>query len=199
VRTALISEDQNDSLVLGVFIDRLLSRECEHQHQLTTQGFASVLKGAGQLAISAARGRASLIVVMIDCDHTQDHFSEPLPHSDCRLCELGRKLPAPHEIEKISNGESRLIAALSVRTLESWLAVAGQLPVPGSIHTYGKTRDERRDLKRIVYGDAAPLSPLLNKRGTELARAADLPLLEKTLKSFAAFATQVRQRADQNT
>lgn len=190
---AFITEDENDSHVVGTFVDRILGVSLPRTHYLLNRGFGAVLKSAGGLSVAAARARCSLIVVLVDCDETFDHYESRPPHEMCRLCRLQEVLPSAQEVSILSNGCSRLIAALAVRTLETWLAVAGRMSVPGSIHRNGIASTERRELKRIVYGLTNPPSQLLRSRGVDLANGADIPLMERTLVSFARFAELVRE------
>lgn len=191
---AFITEDETDSKVLGALVERIVGRSLTRTHYLANRGFGAVLKSAAPLTIQAARARASLIVVMVDCDATQDHYSAapPLPHSSCRLCLLEEALPPAHEVSRLSAGASRVISALAVQTIETWLAVAGGLSVPGSIHSFGTTPAERRQLKQLVYGEVSPSSAEIVRRGVELVATADLTLMEATLNSFASFAGLLR-------
>ena len=189
---AFITEDPTDSDVVGAFVDRLVGRSLQKTHYLSKRGFGAVLTSAGPLTIQAARARPTFIIVLVDCDETDDHFSAELPHQSCRLCRLERVLPNAYQVATLSENSSRLVPALTVRTIESWLAVAGGLPVPGSIHSFGKTPAERKQLKELVYGDSSPTSALIVRRGVELVASADLNLMEATLNSFASFAKLVR-------
>lgn len=189
---AFITEDPTDSEVVGALVDRIFGRRLQRTHYLAKRGFAAVLKSAAPLTIQAARARPSFIIVLVDCDETDDHYSAALPHLKCRLCDLVSALPSAHEVAQLSEGASRLVAALTVRTIETWLAVAGALPVPGSIHAFGSTAAERRRLKELVYGEVSPRSADIVRRGLELVAAADLGLMEATLNSFASFAKLVR-------
>lgn len=189
---AFITEDESDSAILGAFLERLLARPVERVHYLARRGFGAVLKSAPPLASQAARARCEKIVVLVDCDETDDHYSAAEPHANCRLCRLRAELPDAAELARLSNGASTLLCALSVRTMETWLAVAGALQVPGSIHQFGSTPDERRKLKRIVYGEEKPPPARIQTRGVELISHADLVSLARTLPSFRAFADQIR-------
>lgn len=192
MKAAFITEDESDSEVVGTLVGRILGREIPRTHYLSRRGFGAVLSSAPPLALQAARAQVELIIVLVDCDETDDHYSLPVPHANCRLCELMRALPSAHRVAEASNRSSRLVAALTVRTIESWLAIGGSLSVPGSIHAFGRSRHERSELKRIVYGDAQPSGEVLRQRGVEIARAANLEAMETTLNSFAAFASLVR-------
>lgn len=190
---AFITEDETDSAVIGALVDRIVGRELTHTHYLSNRGFAAVLNTAAHHARDAARARVSFIIVMVDCDETHDHYSgSPPPHENCRLCRLEQALPAAHEVAQLSAKASRLIPALTVRTIETWLAVAGDLPVPGSVHNFGRTRDERLRLKELVYSDPSPSSELMKRRGVELVMGANLWAMAATLNSFASFANLVR-------
>lgn len=189
---AFITEDESDSEVLGALVERLVGVQLVRVPYLAQRGFGAVLTTAARLVPHAARAGARFIVVVVDCDATPDHYSEPLPHSGCRLCRLHEELPTAQEIDRLSGKRSRLVAALTVRTIETWLAVAGSLSVPGSIAEFGKMPEERRRLKEIVYGDPSPSTPRMIERGVELIHQADLGVMEATLKSFAAFAKLVR-------
>ena len=190
---AFVTEDETDSVVIGALVDRVLGRELAHTHYLSSRGFAAVLKTAAHHARGAARARVSFIIVMVDCDETHDHYSgPPPPHENCRLCRLEQVLPPAHEIAQLSARASRLIPALTVRTIETWLAVAGGLPVPGSVHDFGRTRDERLRLKELVYGDASPTSELMKRRGVDLVRGADLGAMATALNSFGSFTNLLR-------
>lgn len=189
---AFITEDPSDSEVVGALVDHIVGRRLQRTHYLSKRGFGAVLKSAAPLAIQAARARPSFIIVMVDCDETEDHYSAELPHTKCRLCQLQGALPSDHQVSVLSENSSRLVPALTVRTIETWLSVAGGLSVPGSIHAFGTTPAERRQLKELVYGDAQPPSAEIIRRGVELFAAADLSSMKATLNSFASFARLVR-------
>lgn len=189
---AFITEDPTDSAVVGALVERIVGRTLQRTHYLSKRGFGAVLASARPLAIQAARARPSFVIVLVDCDETLDHYSAQAPHTNCRLCRLQLALPAAHEVAPLSENSSRLVPALTVRTIETWLAVAGGLAIPGSIHDFGRTPAERRQLKQLVYGEASPNSAQIVRRGVELVAAADLPLMEATLNSFASFAGLLR-------
>lgn len=188
-----ITEDETDAEVLGALLERIAGRSFHRVPYAARQGFGAVLTTAARLVPHAARAGTAFILVVVDCDGTVDHYSEKqLPHSGCRLCRLHVELPSAHEVARLSANRSKLVPVLTVRTIETWLGVAGGLSIPGSVHDFGKKPEERRRLKEIVYGDPSPGSALMLRRGVELVAAADLGVMEATLNSFAEFAKLVR-------
>ncbi len=193
MNVSFISEDENDAVVLGVIVERLVEQSVNVTPIVPRRGVEAVMKLAPHLVREAARSRSSLIVVVVDCDGSTDHFSNPTPHANCRLCALNERLPTSREVEALSNGNSTALASLTVRTLESWLAVAGSLKIDGDVRLFGQTVGERRKLKSIVYGDDQPPSELVQSRGRELFKACNVDDLVQALPSFRHFADAVRR------
>jgi hypothetical protein len=190
VNLAFITEDLTDDIALGHLVSR-----CDIRHQQTRYqggvGFGVVLKNAPPLVRQAARARCRGAIVAVDCDETSDHFEPDHVASTCRRCRLTTTLPPLHELQRLSSGDFSLIVTVPVRTLESWLAVLAEIAIAGPINTFGKTRRERLELKRLVYGTSTPTAETMQRRSHDLCPLADVDQLARTSRSFADFRVQL--------
>lgn len=109
---AFVTEDESDSRVLSVALERLLETPIEPQHYLLQRGFGAVLKSASALTTLAARARTPLICVIVDCDETEDHYRQH-DSSDCRFCRLNELLPEDHTLSSLALGQSRCVLGLA--------------------------------------------------------------------------------------
>lgn len=191
---AFITEDGTDDAVLSLLLRRLGSPEHTSTRYLAGVGFGAVLKNAPSLVRQAARGLCRAAILSVDCDETANHFqvSHQTDDSNCRRCRLSNSLPPLHELRKLSAGAFEVVIAVPVRTIESWLAVLAGIQIPGSLSEFGKTRHERLELKRLVYGDATPTAEVMRTRAQQIGAAGDLQHLERASPSFADFREQSR-------
>lgn len=197
MKLAFCTEDLTDELVLSEFIRRLTGRALEihaREYRLERGGWTKALQLAPIVARDVFRSDASGVVFAIDNDeaepvHDPTH-GEQVP--GCRWCAL----KAAARVEEILRWERpglpllQFVFVVPVRTIESWLALAAGVLGRRDPSNFGKAPHERRELKRLVYGDEPHDRLTMRERSLEIVRDADLHSLRQSSPSFAHFAEQ---------
>ncbi|MDP3154702.1 MAG: hypothetical protein Q8N23_18635 [Archangium sp.] len=205
MKFAFCSEDRSDDEILRAFAERVLGESIE---ALPTNlllgrsgGWQDALKLAPFIAKAIFPTEAHGAVFVIDNDgaplHEPGHEQEP--SAACRLCAL-RLAAAVREVASWPRPQLpplQFVFAVPVQVLETWLLLADRrFPHNKQPHAFGTTGQERRELKRILYGDERATRDQRLAIGLPIARSFDVAATSALSASLADFGQQLRVASD---
>ena len=205
MKFAFCSEDRSDDELLRAFAERVLGESVE---ALPTNfalgrsgGWHDALKLASSIARAVFRTEAHGAVFVVDNDGAPLHESghEQAPSSACRLCAL-RLAAAVKEVSSWPRQglpPLQFVFAVPVQVLETWLLLAdARFPRNRQPHAFGTNAQERRELKRILYGDERATRDQRLAIGLPIARRFDVAAVSAASASLADFGHQLRAARD---
>jgi hypothetical protein len=199
VKLAFCTEDLTDEVILLRLAERILGRPIEahwRRYRFERGGWAKALKLAPIIARDVFRSDADGAIFAIDNDegeplHSREHAAKSV--KGCRHCELVGKAG----VEEVRSwfrpglGPLKFFFVVPVRVLETWLLLSRNDEFPGDPLQYGRTAQQRRHLKHLLWKTEKPDQELMMTRGSELVAEADLTRLAQRSPSFHLFRDQL--------
>lgn len=201
MKLAFCSEDRSDDEILRVLAERILRESVEavanNLVMRRSGGWQEALRIAPNIARAVFRTEAHGAVFVIDNDgappHDGAHAKARL--AGCRLCAL-EVAAAVNEVAKWSRPALpplQFVFAVPVQMLETWLLLADRrFPQNRQALAFGTTSDERRELKKELYGNARASREERMKVCLPIAQAFNVDALSKESASFSDFGQQLR-------
>lgn len=202
MKLAFCTEDRTDDEILRAMTERILGEPVE---ALPTNlvlrrsgGWQEALRIAPMIAKAVFRTEAHGAVFVIDNDGDPPHepAHEQAPLDDCRLCAL-RGSAAVHEVSAWSRPALpplQFVFAVPVQLLETWLLLgARRFPHNQQPTRFGTTPQERRQLKRELYGDDRATRERRLSIAVPIAQQLNVAEVCAESASLADFARQLRE------
>lgn len=202
MKLAFCTEDATDHAVLLAFAQRCVAQPIEvvaSELVMARQGgWTKALQLAPVLARAVFNSEAHGAVFVVDCDGSLQHEAAHNAASTCRHCALVTAARVDEVLRWPRPGLPPLqfIFAVPVQVLETWLLLAnGSFPTQKEAASFGVNPTERRALKTALYGTERPSRSDMMETALPIARTADVARLEALSLSFAHFARELREAA----
>ena len=207
MKFAFCSEDRSDDEILRALAERILGEAIEalpiNLVARRSGGWQEALKIAPVIARAVFRTEAHGALFVIDNDGATPHEEghEQAPPSDCRVCALRNATRvAVREIAQWPRPALpplQFVFAVPVQVLETWILIAGQrFPSNKQPHAFGKNASERRELKKILYGDEHATRDQRRAICLPIAQQCDVAAASGVSASLADFGQQLRAARD---
>jgi hypothetical protein len=189
-KLAFCVEDRTDEIIYQTLIARILEDEViaddTEYRRRRGGGWSEVQRHASAYAERAWSKQLDGVLIVVDNDGAPEHEERHSTSREeaCRRCVLPSAAREPELLRRPRNSAFAILYGVPVQILETWLLIARGFAFSGRPEARGASADDRRVLKKELYGALNPDRTTMLAISRPIAEAADLDALANRSASF---------------